>query len=880
MKRIKSLMCIFLIFAFMMPMYVTVYAEDGLSEEYKKSMDVLISLGIMSGYSQEDCANTVTRAEFAKMICSIIFDENSGGFWSSSSKFDDVDEQDSYFAAVHALNDMNIMIGYNHEFAPGRNITYNEAVTSLVSLLGYSVHADNNEAYPNEYLKIASQISLNKHVADKSQHELNLAETAMLLYNSLNIDLVTLTISDGKVKYEKNDGVTPLSKYMDIYEGSGLFEANSISSLYANQFNTDGYVRIDGVDYHAENFDEFLGCAVDFYYVENKGDYTIVYMEKQRKVFSIDITSYEIDGFENNSYKFTPAGESRTRTARLDAGAKILYNGRIPENLQGEGLFIPKDGKITLIDNDDNGVYDVVMIWSFETYVVKSVSTQNQFSVIDYYREDEPLVLDEDDGYKLQIIKDGQAADISTIAKWNVLSVAKSEQNGSEYLVTVIVSDRRATGVPNYNADSVTVEGEEYPLLSVFDMEKKSNTTYDFYLDFLGRAAVYDPYSSDVNTVFYGFLTGCTWDENSELHPTLKIFTEEGEFQTYLMTKKIRLDGIKYENSRELVENESVIRDAGGVRVQLIGYKLNKNKEINMIDTVDMTDVERGTESLTSTKIYPAKTINYLLLGRTFGDHIALSKNLRVFKIPLDGEGNILRDVAYEKYFESVSGEPFTDHYDSYTVQFYNVNDAGVCEMMVNYILLDGENDLKWKERIIIVDSLTYELDEEDEITVKIQGYQGKANKVSFEVNEFALDEAKKLKKGDIIQFGTDREGKIGKIYKRYSADGDNSYYLSDLTPYKMTRAVYGRVVAVDYDNNAFKTCYDNNPKDELSDASSVVSNMRGWSYDPARYDSQIMIYNRKDKSVRTADWNSVRVGQEVLIQKLETSAQSIVIFE
>lgn len=872
MRRIKALISIFLLTAFMLPMAVAVDAAE--NTEYQKSMDILISLGIMEGYSADDSENPVTRAEFAKMICNVVFGRENQ-YFGSENNYDDVKTSDNYYAAVNALNNMKIMVGYNNEFSPERNITYYEAVTSLVSLLGYGVNVSD---YPNGYLKIAADISLLKNIADKSQHELTAAEAAALIYNTLHTDMVTLQLSGDRVSYKVEKDITPLNKNMNIYEGRGLYEANNTSGLYGSPTAAKGDILIDQVSYIAENYDEYLGYCVDFYYYDDGDEKEILYMSPSKNVSSITINTNEIESFENNVYCYTPIDAQRGKNARLANSPQILYNGRVPLQLSGNELFVPKNGYVNLIDNDNDSRYDVVMIWSFETYVVKSVSTQNQFSIVDYY-DKEPLILDEDNGYNLRVIKDNEEADKSVITKWNVLSVAKSEPD-NDYLVTVIVSDKRVTGTPRYDSDFVTIDDEDYPLSVFFNMEQKSGDIFDFYLDFMGNAAVYDPYSADTTKVFYGFVTAFTWTEDFETTPEMKIFTEEGEFVKYKLAKKLKIDGEKCRDSMTLTEHDNVLRNENGVVSQMIGYKLNKNKEINYIDTVYMGDGEDKKNAMNATQIYPKNVLNYLLLGRTFGDHIALSRKLKVFKVPIDANGKVLRDLSYDKYFQVVSGEPFKDHYDSYTVQFYNVNDAGTCELMVNYIVLDGTSDLLWTSRIVVVDSVSIALDENDEEIVKINGYQGRAKKVSFDVNSFASDEARKLKKGDIIQFGTDQEGKIGSIEIRYKADGENNYYLSNSVPYQMVRAVYGRVVAVDYDNYVFKTCYVPNANDPLAESNSLVSNMSGWSYDPALYDSQIMIYNRRDKSIREGDWGAIRVGQEIVMQKRETCAQSIVILE
>lgn len=873
MKRNRLL--IFILIMCFLPVFSISAETEELNEKYEQSLDMLISMNIMEGYTTEDWNKTVTRAEFAKMLCNIVFDGQES--WGSGTEFTDISEEHGYYSAVYALNDMNIMVGYNNQFEPEKNIKYEEAVTSLVSLLGYSLYADESKGYPNNYLNIANSIKLDKNLLDKSSHDLNLAETAMLIYNALHTDMVVLDINSDGYTFKTSDGITPLIKYMNVYKDEGLFEANSLSGIFGEPLS-EGNISIDGEIYGGEDNNDLLGCLVDFYYKDSDVK-NVVYMRKNKKVQMSEIDAQKILSFEDNIYYFESEDSGKVEKLKLAEAVKVIYNGRVPQIIHDKELFMPTNGKIILIDNNDDSRYDTVFVWSYETYVVKNIELSEGITITDYY--DKIFELRSYEDYTLKVYKDGVQTDLSGVTKWNVLSIAKSEDVGGNVLVTIHISDKRVSGRASYNSNYVTIDGEEYPLSSAFDMERTGGVLYDFWLDVFGYVVCYDPYSSDLKTVFYGYVTDMYWTDYSDEPPILHIFTENGEFMDYKLAKSIRLDGQKYKDSSLITQRDNALwGELTGEICQMIGYKLNKNGEITYIDTLEMGEGENRKDNLTATRVYERLELNFLSLGRTFGDQFALSKNTKVFQIPFDSEGNALTSIGYEEDYKVVNGLPFTDHYDTYTVQFYNVTDAGSCKLILQHINLGGTSNLTKQEGLFSVKSISRTIDDNDEEVIMLNGYFRDGTFKSYEVGKYAVEDAKKLNRGDIIYLFADLKNKVQSMMVIWYANEENDYYLSTTLPYNAYRFAYGKISAVDYDESVFRVCYVRNAKDPLAPENSFTNNIYGWDWYPTRYDTHVMIYNSKDKSITPATSAYLRVGQEIVMYKDETSAVSVVVIE
>ena len=63
---------------------------------------------------------------------------------------------------------------------------------------------------------------------------------------------------------------------------------------------------------------------------------------------------------------------------RISSRATVLING-VPSSSLDSSELIPKDGTVTLIDNDNDKTADYVLIESLETYVVSNLDADRTY---------------------------------------------------------------------------------------------------------------------------------------------------------------------------------------------------------------------------------------------------------------------------------------------------------------------------------------------------------------------------------------------------------------------------------------------------------------------------------------------------------------------
>lgn len=160
------------------------------------AVESLRLMGVLDGYGDGTFrpGNTLTRAQFCKMA---VFATNGGtksGQYKTYTIYPDV--KSSHWAAAYvnmAAKGMKIILGYpDGKFYPDRTVSYSQAVTILMRLLGYA-DTDVGAVWPNGYLAAAQTIGLTKGVTASADAPLTRGQAAILFGN-----LLAAKTKDGK----------------------------------------------------------------------------------------------------------------------------------------------------------------------------------------------------------------------------------------------------------------------------------------------------------------------------------------------------------------------------------------------------------------------------------------------------------------------------------------------------------------------------------------------------------------------------------------------------------------------------------------------------------------------------------------------------------
>ena len=127
---------------------------------------------------------TITRGEMARIITQLYGYDDLEVFNLTGEKktcdFIDVSSKNPSFSAINYLSHHGIMNGYgNSLFLPDKDITYSEAVKTIISALGYEPLALQKGGYPSGYLSVANELGLilYKSILRSEEHRLNSSHT-------------------------------------------------------------------------------------------------------------------------------------------------------------------------------------------------------------------------------------------------------------------------------------------------------------------------------------------------------------------------------------------------------------------------------------------------------------------------------------------------------------------------------------------------------------------------------------------------------------------------------------------------------------------------------------------------------------------------------
>ncbi len=187
---------------------------------YYDSIERLTNLGILSGMGDGTFApeKNLTRAQFAKIAVHVLGMQDSIS-QSSVTAFSDVPRNHWASGYISYANQNNIILGYpDGSFGAEENITYAQAITILVRLLGYT-DAEVGYHWPKDYLEKAQSLSITSGLSFDSNSYISRGMTAYL--------------TDKTLYTNKKDGTTladNLSK--SVYTTDGPYTLTSTDTIY------------------------------------------------------------------------------------------------------------------------------------------------------------------------------------------------------------------------------------------------------------------------------------------------------------------------------------------------------------------------------------------------------------------------------------------------------------------------------------------------------------------------------------------------------------------------------------------------------------------------------------------------------------------------
>lgn len=549
---------------------LSVYAEEVYTPEELESFEDNVRLLSAFGLVEEGraAATTVKRGDFAGIMLKYLgYGEE---FYFEGTSFSDVPDRKS---PIYGMLSLGLMSGNGDgTFGTYDDISVAQAAKVIVTALGYDVIADINGGYPTGYLSAAAQMELFQNTSAQPEETLTYYNLVQMLVNALSVNLIVTDFHGG---FSLSDE-TWLSTRLDCEKRRGV--VTSVGELSLDEGGgSKNTISIDGVQYETnDDYSYLLGAYTEFY--ADSSD-TVIYISELRTA-RMEFDAEDVISYRGKTYTIKD-DNGRERNYRLSQESYIVFNGAAASKLS-EADMCPKYGNIALVDNNNDGDYDVVIINSFEIYVVQSV---NQTEKRIYCRGlgDEFLDFSGIADEALTITdKNGNALGFEDIKSNSVIRTAFSEDNAK---VTVTVSSDTVTGTvtKTENGDHCTIvyiDDVPYELAdgAVDGEDVTAGRRGTFHLDLEGMIAYV---SGGDASYLYGYLMNAYISETDALE--LKLIDESGSKQILEAAPKITVDALGGQNAAEALD--LLCGGSETAAKQMIRYKTNGSGRVIEIDT-------------------------------------------------------------------------------------------------------------------------------------------------------------------------------------------------------------------------------------------------------------------------------------------------------
>lgn len=563
-------------------------------QDVKDAVTRLSALDILSGYPDGTFKpeNTITRAEFAKIIVTALGVGDAAEYARGVTKFSDVPATHWASGYINVASDMGIINGYgNGKFGPEDKVTYAQAITMIVRALGYEPKAKALGGYPGGYLAIAAEKDITENVTIVNSLAANRGDIAIMVDAALDVPMMVQKTWGQYPEYEEDPDKTLLSDKLNVDEIEGRVIENAklnedldkdevkikvtkVNGSELSSAETNKYKLLAG------DPNELLGTKVKAWVTS---DDEVIFADIKTNADDILADTVNDNGatISSNALKSLKLKDAN-KTYDVSSDADIYVNNEAIDvsdvstssydtAAKWNGLY----GKYILDGNGDIIFADLYKWDVLDGEVVVSVDIDGDDYIIEYFKQTETVKTKRlNDVDKVTVVKNGKTIDFEDIEEDDVIYIADL---GSDEYYVVVVSETVEGELDAARTDKVKIDGTYYDVASnaSYSIDNNSdivayNISDTDFEDMLGKEIkVILDLNGDVRHIIadvetasstvYGVLMK-VWATDKNY---AKFFTDKGEIVTYEV--KDAVFGSTVGETGKIVDGEGLeeITDAG-----------------------------------------------------------------------------------------------------------------------------------------------------------------------------------------------------------------------------------------------------------------------------------------------------------------------------
>lgn len=765
-------------------------------EAQSNGMRFALALDIMD--ETYHASEALTRRQLAECYYNVITNHNGiTGF--GETIFTDVETDD--LSAVTLCYNTGIMTGTgNGTFSPDEPVTYIQLIKTMVVFLGYESKAVAEGGYPYGYISVANSLRLYHDPPETIEAYVTANKVAEMFRLSVDVPLMQ-RITYGSRDYEVEYGDTWINVYRDLVMYRGTIKANHMTDLGGRAPMDYDRIIVDGTEFElsdsAIELKNYIGYRVDIFVDTTEEPGQIVYGELLAAE-KIVVDGNDVIGYENN--RITYYGDTKTYYISLNDETYVTYNGSFCSSYN-ESIINPfadggLDGSITAVDNNGDGIFDLVDVDAYETHVVSSIVDGKIFSE---YRKDAVIDtngLNEEEMMITNVV--GDEMWLNDIAPGDIISVSR-DLNGNVKRIVVTIDTLKGTiqEIAMDGSMTINIDGTQYECSNSLALNPQMNqiAVGDTVKVFFNK----DGKISDIDGEQYliyrlGYLTDAGPLSALDTRYEVKIYTAEDNFEVYPLASKVEVEGTGNVEAAEAIALAGKA-ESGRVLRQIIQYNINTDTgELNYLDFCEDSE---PCDSLYRYEDY--KGLYYRDSVKSFSGKLLLTSETVLFNVPPESD----RDNDESYYLSSVAFASGTDYASGYNSFEAYGNDKMSRRAVAMVLESSGAAyPILYSTELFLVDKISSVVNADGESVLKLTGVcYGQQQEFFAEPGILQIAPDGGLpSKGDVIRVSSDAKGQVRNAEFIFNEDDRTLYGINNpsdaLSASK--RYAYGKVIYSD----------------------------------------------------------------------------------
>lgn len=718
----------------------------------EKELAILSYFDIIDKEASPDAE--LTKLDFILMLSKMLL-KDAAPTSEGKKLFYDYEPTDPYAAEVEFAYKAGIITGDSEGFLRGNaKLKMTDAIVMTIRALGYETVAQQNGGYPYGYTIAGGTINLTQGLSGSYNDVITLREASKLIFNAMNVPTLTFFSEYKDYTYMIETGKTILSSLYDVSLVKGVVDGNRYVSLPAGNGVSANEVSISNMRFKEGETDatNLIGYYVEGYFVSDDYD--------NKELIYVDSSKNDVSRFNVRDCIYYKPGEisyydevsKKEVKHKISSLASTLVN--FAPYKMSKDFVLPVIGEFEVIDNDRDGVYDVVRVSSYEVFVM---SGKNADGNLLYNKNNTADNIDLDD-YEVPVIKssDGTKLETDSLEEGKTYYIQRNKDIEYLSMIELDNSVNVTVGEINVQDGCKTVTDKEsnvsYDISPCYDTIASNPTiklgeTYNFVLDIFGDiCAIKSDFVS--GTLNYGYLVNFTRSFTG-LDETVKfkIFDTEGEFLMLTAEKRVKTNLYGTIKATELIQKD--ISDG------IVMFGVTQEGKLSALD-FPVSDATEGFRLVGETG--ERSESQYKNQSGTIGGKILIDKDTVIFVVP--------EDISEEeRFYIYKSGNMVHNSYYSYSKGYSANTDSFASEAVVipqesTAILTSGSSTLVVQ---YVSDYYNAETGEEgklikgyaDGVYRELPVYSSLSLTYSYAGSNYTVAE------GDVIKCVTDKSGKI-----------------------------------------------------------------------------------------------------------------------